>query len=320
MKKKVVVFLFIIIFFLIGVFWLAFTLALLIITYFGLLKLIYLIKNSFFKKTVKGLFIFSYLLSIIIFVKLVFFDIYKIPSSSMENTLFTNDVIVVNKLKYGPRLPRSPFDIPLLNIGYYFNENARKKIKEYWWPYKRLSGTTEINQGDVIVFNSIWSKTFILVKRCVALPGDKFSIRDTKIYTNSNLFKEPDAVKKDYTFKVKSLNNLYKVLDSFSNNIFLKKENLLSYKASLTKEQLNYLKEQNQIYSTSLISDTITNEKMFVKRPNLKWTFDNMGPVTVPIKGMKIVINEENFEFYRKAINSSENCNITKTNGFFLYR
>lgn len=143
MRKIILVILFIV-FLLIGLFWLTFSLALFAIIYFGVLKAVLLIKNAVFKKLAKSIFILIFLFSIVIFSKLLFFDIYKIPSSSMENSLFPNDVILVNKLKYGPRLPRSPFDIPLVNIGYYFNDNARKRIKKYWWPYKRLSGTSQI--------------------------------------------------------------------------------------------------------------------------------------------------------------------------------
>lgn len=45
----------------------------------------------------------------------------------MENELFATDVIIVNKLKYGARLPRSPFDIPIISIPFYFNENTKKE-------------------------------------------------------------------------------------------------------------------------------------------------------------------------------------------------
>ncbi|WP_152603850.1 S26 family signal peptidase [Jejuia pallidilutea] len=66
-----------------------------------------------------------FILIIFINLKLLAFDIFQIPSSSMKNSLFPDDVIIVNKLKYGPRLPRSPFDIPFINIAYHFNENEK---------------------------------------------------------------------------------------------------------------------------------------------------------------------------------------------------
>lgn len=56
----------------------------------------------------------------------------------MENLLYPGDVIVVNKLEYGPRLPRSPFEIPWINLAFYMNKEARSRIKENWWDYYRL--------------------------------------------------------------------------------------------------------------------------------------------------------------------------------------
>lgn len=272
------------------------------------------IQQTLFKRVVKYSFIFIIFIVVIINLKLIAFDIFKIPSSSMENTLFPNDVIVVNKLKYGPRLPRSPFDIPLVNMAYYFNDTARKRIKEYWWPYKRLSGMTTIKQGDVMVFNSTWRKDFILVKRCVALPGDTLNIKDTKIYTNNNLFTEPNAVRKNYKFKVKNKTVLYKALDSFSDNTNLKNSDGKFAEASLTSYQLGHLKKQDYINSVKIQVDTFVSEKTFVKLPSLKFTFDNMGPITIPNKGLQIVLNKETFSLYEKAINSSEGCKIKQVN------
>ncbi|WP_187269415.1 signal peptidase I, partial [Algibacter pacificus] len=136
------------------------------------------IKNRYLKTAFKSVFNLVAFFLIVVALKIFVFGVFKIPSSSMKNALFPKDVILVNKLKYGPRLPRSPFDIPFVNIGYYFNENAKKRFKEYWWPYKRLSGTASIEQGDVIVFNSPWEKDFILVKRCVAISGDTLHIEN----------------------------------------------------------------------------------------------------------------------------------------------
>ncbi len=159
-------------------------------------------------------FISIFFLTIVLSIKIFAFNIFKIPSSSMENQLFSNDIILVNKLTYGPRLPRSPFDIPWVNIAFYFNNNAKKRIKENWWPYKRLSGTTSIKQGEVMVFNSTWDKNFILVKRCMALPGDTLILKNAKVFTNNKLFVEPNSIKysvsnfqsnKAYTTEVKKL-------------------------------------------------------------------------------------------------------------------
>ncbi|WP_255449899.1 signal peptidase I [Seonamhaeicola sediminis] len=227
-----------------------------------------------FKKRHVSLIIFTVLF---LYSKIFLFDIFKIPSSSMENELFTNDVILVNKLKYGPRLPRSPFDIPIINIGCHFNKNAKKRKKENWWPYKRLSGTTTIQRGDIMVFNSTWKKDFILVKRCTGLPGDTLTIKETSVFINGKEYKETNAVKKEYSFIVNDKNvDFKKITDSLQLDVNY--NNATFVKGFLTKQQLEHLTKDDLI---QFVKDTIINKrktKTFDKTKTLAWTIDNMGP------------------------------------------
>ncbi|WP_170179752.1 signal peptidase I [Flavivirga rizhaonensis] len=289
------------------------------IIYFGVLKVITSIKSPLIKRLLKVFFIFLLTFSISISAKILIFDFFLIPSTSMEDTLFTQDVILVNKLKYGPRLPRSPFDIPWLNIVFYFNENAKKRIKKgNWWDYKRLSGTTAIKQGDVFVFNSTWKKQFIMVKRCVALSGDTLYINDGEIFTNDNQFVEPNTVKNKYRFNVKNKMALYKALDSLAlNDIVLKNIGGEINEAILSEFELNQLKKYEFVSSVSKQIDTFISNKTFVKLPDKKWTFDNMGPIIIPEKGMQIPLNTETFELYKSAINSSEGFKIKEIDGVY---
>lgn len=271
------------------------------------------------KKKAKTIVVFLLTLSLIISIKLCVLDIFKIPSSSMESILFTDDIILVNKLKYGPRLPRSPFEIPWIKIALYFNDGARKRIKDDWWNYKRLSGITTIKQGDIFVFNSTWNKDYILVKRCVALPGDTLKIKNAEIYTNNKLFDSPDSEKNDYKFRIKNKIVLSRIMDSLAlNSIVINNWNDKIIKVNLSKSELNFLRKFNCINSVKIQIDTFVEGKTFVKTPKIKWTFDNMGPFVVPKKGMQIKLNKEMYSLYEKAINSSENCKITELNDTYF--
>lgn len=259
------------------------------------------------------------MLILIVSIKLFVFDVFKIPSSSMENVLFSDDVILVNKLSYGSRMPRSPFEIPLVNIAFYFNTDARRRINEIWWDYNRLFGTSTIKQGDIFVFNSTWDKNYILVKRCIALPGDILKIKNAAIYTNNRLFTSPNTEKNIYEFKVKSKQALYKAIDSFEfNGIMLKNYNGKFYEANLSKHELNYFSKINSIDSVKIKIDTFVEGKTFVKNPKIKWTFDNMGPFKVPKKGMQIKLNPVTFSLYENVINNSENSRIKVVQGVFF--
>jgi signal peptidase I len=310
---------------LLGLVWLAIILVLFAVTYSLALRYIPLIRNAILRKTIKGIFLFLLLLSSTICIKLLAFDIYKIPSSSMENMLYPGDVIMVNKLKYGPKLPRSPFEIPWVNIAFYFNDNAKKRIKEDWWGDKRLSATTTIKQGDIFVFNSTWNKDFILVKRCVGLPGDTLKIKKGEIYTNSILFNSPETVKNNCSFHIKNRKLLYKIIDSlpmegYINND-IKKRNFGS--AMFSKQEFELLQKRSCIDSINKNRDVygVSQEKL-LKTPTSKWTLDDMGAIIIiiiiPKKGMEIQLNPENFMLYEKVIRLLEKSTITEKEGTYF--
>lgn len=261
------------------------------------------IKNNILRYVVNTSFLLLIILTIIISIKLFAFDIYKIHSVSMENTLFPEDIILVDKLKYGAKLPRSPFEIPWVNLVFYFNDNAKKRIKENWWSYKRLNGIEKVKQGDVFVFNSVSNKNDILVKRCVAVAGDTLNIKNAKIYTNNKLYSSLDFEKNNYKFKITNKKKIHDIIDSLSLKNYISIDNKIKFgKANLSKFEFEQLKKMNCIDSITIQIDTFNiNKKLFC---NLfkKWTLDNMGPFVVPKKGMKIDLNQETYSLYRDVI------------------
>jgi len=100
-------------------------------------------------------------------------DAIFVPSPSMKETLLDGDFVLVNKLIYGAKLPQQlPF--------------TRAKI-----PLIQLPALRSIERGDVIVFElpmasseALYRKPVSFVKRCVALGGDKVSIRNGVLFVN----------------------------------------------------------------------------------------------------------------------------------------
>ena len=56
-----------------------------------------------------------YAVVLVTFLNIFFFQAFKIPSSSMESSLYTGDHLFVEKLTYGPAVPQTPLTIPLSN-------------------------------------------------------------------------------------------------------------------------------------------------------------------------------------------------------------
>ena len=80
------------------------------------------------------------------------FELYTIPSSSMERSLRVGDHLLVSKLAYGPRVIMTPLALPLMH-----NTIVGTKIQSYLdWPqlpYYRFPGYTHVKRYDAVVFN-----------------------------------------------------------------------------------------------------------------------------------------------------------------------
>jgi signal peptidase I len=88
---------------------------------------------------------------------------FRIPTSSMEETLLVGDFLLVNKFLYGSKIPFTDVRLP--------------KIREP-------------KRGDVIVFkHPVEGKDFI--KRCIGVAGDTVEVRNDVVYINGSALNEP---------------------------------------------------------------------------------------------------------------------------------
>ena len=79
-----------------------------------------------------------YALFTVVLVKAFFFWLYVVPSTSMEKTLLPGDLIFVNKMSYGMRLPITPFTFPLSHHRMPFNNEMNSFSDIVQFPYIRL--------------------------------------------------------------------------------------------------------------------------------------------------------------------------------------
>lgn len=312
--KKLTLFFLCITMFFYGLYWLFFLVCLILLLKYVLLSITILIKNKFASSVIKSLSFFILIFLISIFTRLFVFEVFKVPSSSMENTLYPGDIILVNKLVYGPKLPMSPFEIPWINFLFYLNDNARSNMEKDWWSYYRFNGICNIIQGDILVFQV--SRNDFLVKRCVAIYGNKLEIADGEVIVQGIKYKPPSTIKNKYDIKIMDKNSFYKQLDSLKIDAYFRdhfqKENVL--KGNLSETEYKKIKALNSVEYLKREIDTLNNNALFLYKNKISWTIDNMGEFLVPKRGLKIDLNEMTFNLYKKTIFDFEKVIITKIN------
>ena len=170
---------------------------------------------------------------VVTFINTFFFQAFKIPSSSMESSLYTGDHLFVSKLAYGPKLPQTPLTIPFTHNVIGSKESYSTLIQN---DYKRLKGFGKVENGDYVVFGFPHGDTVLTkapaddyymlsrtigreeviraygplktrpsdkkdhyVKRCVASAGDTLEIRNGQVYVNGTAQTVWPGVQNSYT-------------------------------------------------------------------------------------------------------------------------
>ncbi|GLK47630.1 signal peptidase I [Brevundimonas intermedia] len=102
-------------------------------------------------------------------IRILLFQPFTIPSSSMEPGLVTGDYIVVSKYAYGWSRASLPFNPPL--------------------PDGRLLGG-QPERGDVVVFRRPHDPDQVWIKRVIGLPGDTVQVRMGQVFVNGRMIRQ----------------------------------------------------------------------------------------------------------------------------------
>lgn len=263
------------------------------------------------------LFKLFYIITIAILLRVFVIEVYNIPSSSMEDTLFIGDNVIANKLYYGPKLPQSPFEIPWINLFFVKDKNDKSGLDSALWNYKRLSGASYIKRNDIIIFSYPYSEPNVLIKRCVGLPGESLTINNGIVIVNGKKISHSSKIKRGYNIWLTDRNSFVNIADSLNIHYEIKyNNNNEDIKAYLNSENLNKLHSLNLIDSISPIKANVTSAFSSYK---LNWTIDNFGPIFIPSAGTTIPLTKYTYLLYHNSIARNENTVIyMKNNSFYI--
>ena len=89
---------------------------------------------------------------------------YRTPSCSMEDSLLVGDLLLVDKLSYGLRLPFTTWRLPPLRGP---------------------------SPGDIVAFENPSDPTRVLVKRCIAVADQTVEVRNKVVYVDGERLPDP---------------------------------------------------------------------------------------------------------------------------------
>lgn len=261
---------------------------------------------------------FVFLMLFILF-RWLFLEVFYVSGNSMKGSLKKGDFILVSKISYGARTPNVPLQIP--GMHQYIWGTDTPSYYDFRVPTYRLWGTASVRRGDIVVFNAPYDslhpieKKDVLVKRCVALPGDTLEIKNSSIYTNSK--KQPNPSEKQYLYfvsAVKELNTQFFTVHGMPHVQASKGNKEWIYRVWTTPQKIihvNQLKRVGLIKGVTRQNRPSANPNTYPQHLDFTWNEDNFGPLIVPGAGLTLPMSKRNVILYGNLIRKFENSRIT---------
>ncbi len=214
--------------------------------------------------------------------RLVAFDAYRIPSTSMEDTLLAGDYVFVSKLGYGARLPRL-----------------------FGGPTARVPGLGSVHRGDVIVFNhppeaGPVERRTPFIKRVIGLPGDTLRIVAKRVVIGQVTLATPPEARRLWRVR-------YRELDGIADSTLLALG--MRARGGHDRERLVEGTEAESVRLAAL--DGVERVEAYVRPPgdgsahfppSPSYSLDDYGPVVVPRRGMRVALDDATWLLYGASI------------------
>ena len=288
-------------------------------------------------------------------VHIFIFQMYVIPTSSMEKSLLVGDYLYVSKVTYGPQMPNTPLSFPFVHHTMPFSQTKKSFSEAIRWPYHRLKGLRPIRRNDVVVFNFPAGDTVLLENQAVSYYDVLRSYEQTHGKAQAR-----EALAREYTIvsrPVDKRENYIKrcvglpgdTLEVRDGRVWINGceqdpiEGLQYMYIVQTSEPFSQYAIDNlgiteysgngSVYYMYLTDETaekiealknVISLRRYVYAPNTDvfpqwempcWSQDDYGPVWIPQKGATVELTAENLPLFRRIIETYEGHTLEERDG-----
>ena len=283
------------------------------------------------------------------------FQMYVIPTSSMEKSLLVGDYLYVSKVTYGPQMPNTPLSFPFVHHTMPFSQTRKSFSEAVRWPYHRLKGLHRIRRNDVVVFNFPAGDTVLLENQAVTyydvLRGyeesfgreegrkrlaEKYTVISRPVDKRENYIKRCVAIPGD-SLEVRDgqvwvngapqepipgIQHRYIVQTSSPLSQYaIENLGIREYYGNGSAYDM-FLTEEAAAKLQKL--DNVIMVRQYIAPPNTevfpqwtepRWSQDNYGPILIPEKGATVALTEENLPLYARIIEVYEGHDLDLRDG-----
>lgn len=288
-------------------------------------------------------------------VHIFIFQMYVIPTSSMEKSLLIGDYLYVSKVAYGPQMPNTPLSFPFVHHTMPFSKTKKSFSEAVKWPYHRLKGLGKIERNDVVVFNFPAGDTVLVenpevtyydVLRSYEQSSGKEEGR-RRLFDEYTVITRPVDKRENYIKRcvgipgdTLSVVNGQVYIDGVPQEPIPGKQSMYLVQTSSPFSQYAIENLGNPEYSgngsayymylTDEAADQVKalknvisirkyiyapNNDVFPQWGDARWSQDNYGPIWIPRKGATVELTAENLPLYRRIIETYEGHELEVCDG-----
>lgn len=263
----------------------------------------------------------------VIIIRAFVMEAFTIPTPSMEKTLLTGDFVLVSKINYGARIPNTPLSFPFSHQKLPFTENTNSFLDWLKIPYFRIPGFSAIRNNDIVVFNYPMEDEYPVdqrthyIKRCVAIAGDTFQIKNGIVNINNVELDIPENLQFSYHIKCTKEDISPDTLDKLGVSEGGKISNKGDYSLMLTKDIAERIEQLKEVSNMNVYCEKkgVYNDYIFPNNKKMPWNIDNYGPVIIPKADDTITLDTTNLTLYSRIISVYEkNELLVKNDSIFI--